>query len=207
MCSDINKPNGQYYLPIDRASVVKFVKDLRVRQIPGVGRVTERVLDALGVQTCGDIYSHRAVLYKLLSPISLQFMLKSHLGIGSTTFNTDVDRKSMSTERTFKDMSDPEQLFQKVKELSIILEQDLEKSGAGGYMGRNVGIKLKSVTYECRIRSKTFPSYIWKAKDIERIAKELLIKELPINIRLMGIRISVMKPRGSEDESVMKVLY
>lgn len=173
-----------------------------MRQIPGVGRVTERVLDALGVRTCGDIYPHRAVLYKLLSPVSFQFMLKSHLGIGSTTFNTDHDRKSMSTERTFGAMSDPQQLFQKVKELSIILEKDLEKAG---YMGRNVGIKLKSVTYESRIRSKTFPSYIWKAKDIERIAKELLIKELPINIRLMGIRISIMKPRGREDESVMKV--
>ncbi|KAK4509217.1 uncharacterized protein ATC70_007567 [Mucor velutinosus] len=201
VCSDINKPNGQYYLPIDRASIVKFVKDLRVRQIPGVGRVTERVLDALGVRTCGDIYSRSAVLYKLLSPISFQFMLKSYLGIGSTTFNTDHDRKSMSTERTFGAMSDPEELFKKVKELSIMLEQDLEKTG---YMGRNVGIKLKAVTYESRIRSKTFPSYIWKAKDIERIAKELLIKELPINIRLMGIRISIMKPRGSEDESVMK---
>ncbi|CAO0799636.1 unnamed protein product [Mucor circinelloides] len=201
VCSDINKPNGQYYLPIDRASIVKFVKDLRVRQIPGVGRVTERVLDALGVRTCGDIYPHRAVLYKLLSPISFQFMLKSYLGIGSTTFNTDADRKSMSTERTFSAMSDPEELFKKVKELSVMLEQDLEKAG---YMGRNIGIKLKSVTYESRIRSKTFPSYIWKAKDIERIAKDLLIKELPINIRLMGIRISIMKPRGSEDESVMK---
>ncbi|CAO3609199.1 unnamed protein product [Mucor fragilis] len=201
VCSDINKPNGQHYLPIDRASIVKFVKDLRVRQIPGVGRVTERVLDALGVRTCGDIYPHRAVLYKLLSPISFQFMLKSYLGIGSTTFNTDHDRKSMSTERTFSAMSDPQELLQKVKELSVMLEQDLEKAG---YMGRNVGIKLKSVTYESRIRSKTFPSYIWKAKDIERIAKELLIKELPINIRLMGIRISIMKPRGSEDESVMK---
>lgn len=175
---------------------------MRVRQIPGVGRVTERVLDALGVRTCGDIYPHRAVLYKLLSPISFQFMLKSYLGIGSTTFNTDADRKSMSTERTFSAMSDPEELFKKVKELSVMLEQDLEKAG---YMGRNIGIKLKSVTYESRIRSKTFPSYIWKAKDIERIAKDLLIKELPINIRLMGIRISIMKPRGSEDESVMKV--
>ncbi|KAI8645557.1 hypothetical protein BD408DRAFT_382046 [Parasitella parasitica] len=201
VCSDINKPDGQYYLPIDRASIIKFVKDLRVRQIPGVGRVTERVLDALGVRTCGDIYPHRAVLYKLLSPISFQFMLKSYLGTGSTTFNTDVDRKSMSTERTFSAMSDPAELFEKIKELSAMLEQDLE---AAGYMGRNVGIKLKSVNYDIRIRSKTFPSYIWKAKDIERIAKELLVKELPINIRLMGIRISIIKPRGSEDESVLK---
>ncbi|KAI9481199.1 MAG: hypothetical protein EXX96DRAFT_618150 [Benjaminiella poitrasii] len=201
VCSDINKPNGQYYLPMDRASIMTFVKDLRVRQVPGVGRVTERVLEALGVNNCGDIYPHRAVLYKLLSRSSFQFMLKSYLGIGSTLVSADVERKSMSVERTFSAMSHPTELLNKVKELSHLLEKDLEKAG---YMGRNVGIKLKSVTYEVRIRSKTFPSYIWKAKDIERIAKDLLMKELPINIRLMGIRISTIKPRGNEDESVMK---
>lgn len=203
ICSDFNKPNGQHYIPMDRATVINFVKDLKVRQIPGVGRVTERVLESLGIKICGDIYPHRAVLYKLLSPTSFQFMLRSYLGIGATFFNSDADRKSMSVERTFSAMSNPTELFQKVKELSELLEKDLEK---GGYMGRNVGIKLKSVTYEVRIRSKTFPSYIWKAKDIERIAKGLLLKELPVNIRLMGIRMSTMKPRGTEDESVMKVI-
>lgn len=43
ICSDINKPNGQYYLPIDsKPAILNFVKDLRIRQFPGVGRVTER---------------------------------------------------------------------------------------------------------------------------------------------------------------------
>jgi DNA polymerase kappa len=76
-----------------------FVKDLKIRQIPGVGRVTERVLQSLGVDKCSDIYTHRAVLYKLLSPISFQFMLRSYLGIGHTTFNSETARKSMSVER------------------------------------------------------------------------------------------------------------
>lgn len=99
-------------------------------------------------------------------------------------------------------MSDETELCQKLKELSIHLEKDLEKSN---YMGRNIGIKLKMVTFEVKIRSKTLPTYIWTAKDIERIAKALLLKELPVNIRLMGIRMSTMKQRGTEDQSVMKV--
>ncbi|KAI8047062.1 hypothetical protein BDF21DRAFT_469558 [Thamnidium elegans] len=98
-------------------------------------------------------------------------------------------------------MSNPTELLSKLHELSQLLEKDLEKNNL---MGRNIGIKLKSVTYEVRIRSKTMPSYIWTAKDIERITKELLLKELPVNIRLMGIRMSAMKRRGSEDESVRK---
>lgn len=204
VCSDYNKPNGQYYLPIEsKAAVLNFVKDLKLRNIPGVGRVTERVLESLGVKTCGDIYPRRALLYKLLSPISFQFMLRSYLGLGNTSFNPDEERKSMSVERTFSAMSDETELCQKLKELSIHLEKDLEKSN---YMGRNIGIKLKMVTFEVKIRSKTLPTYIWTAKDIERIAKALLLKELPVNIRLMGIRMSTMKQRGTEDQSVMKYL-
>lgn len=99
-------------------------------------------------------------------------------------------------------MSDENQLCQKLKELSVFLEKDLEKKN---FMGRTIGIKLKLVTFEVKIRSKTLPSYIWSAKDIERIAKALLLKELPVNIRLMGIRMSTMEQRGSEDKSVMKV--
>lgn len=101
-------------------------------------------------------------------------------------------------------MSNPTELLSKLHELCQLLEKDLEKNNL---MGRNIAIKLKSVTYEVRIRSKTMPSYIWTAKDIERITKELLFKELPVNIRLMGIRMSAMKQRGSEDESVRKVVY
>ncbi|KAI7896710.1 uncharacterized protein EV154DRAFT_434804 [Mucor mucedo] len=202
VCSDINKPNGQYYLPIQsKSGILAFVREMRVRQIPGVGRVTERVLESLGVNTCGDIFARRAVLYKLLSPISFQFMLRNYLGLGSTSFSAEVERKSMSVERTFAAMSNPDELFQKLHELCQHLEQDLEKKGL---MGKNISIKIKFVTYEVRIRSKSLPSSIWTAKDIERIAKPLLIKELPMNIRLMGIRISSMKQRGTEDESVRK---
>lgn len=101
-------------------------------------------------------------------------------------------------------MSDPKELCQKLHELCQLLEKDLEKNQL---MGKNIGIKIKFVSYEIRIRSKSLPSYIWTAKDIERIAKVLLLKELPINIRLMGIRMSAMKQRGSEDESVRKVNF
>ncbi|CEG72129.1 hypothetical protein RMATCC62417_07741 [Rhizopus microsporus] len=55
-----------------------------------------------------------------------------------------------------------------------------------------------------RVRSKTLPTYTWSAKDIEKVAKKLLAKEMPMNLRLMGVRLANLKPRGSEDESVLK---
>ncbi|KAI9251563.1 hypothetical protein BY458DRAFT_482279 [Sporodiniella umbellata] len=201
ICSDIDKPNGQYYLPIDKNSIMNFVKDLQVRQLPGVGRVTERVLECLGVNTCGDIYPKRALLYKLLSPISFQFLLKCHLGLGTTIFDTETERKSIGVERTFSSMSNPDRLYEKLHELCKALEADAEKACI---MGRNVSIKIKFTSFEVRIRSKTMPNYIWSAKHIETVAKQLLSKEMPMDLRLMGVRLSNLKARGSNDESVLK---
>lgn len=39
VCSDLNKPNGQYVLPNERAAVLHFVTTLPIRKIPGVGKV------------------------------------------------------------------------------------------------------------------------------------------------------------------------
>ncbi|CEJ02848.1 hypothetical protein RMCBS344292_16842 [Rhizopus microsporus] len=86
----------------DKTRVMEFVKKLKVRQIPGVGRVTERVLEALGVHTCSDIYAKRAILYKLLSPAHFQFLLKSCLGLGTTIFDTESERKSVGVESCTK---------------------------------------------------------------------------------------------------------
>ena len=55
-----------------------------ILQISGIGKVSERMLNALGIQTCQDIYDQRATLYLLLSKSMFQFLLQSCLGIGST---------------------------------------------------------------------------------------------------------------------------
>jgi nucleotidyltransferase/DNA polymerase involved in DNA repair len=39
ICSDQNKPNGQYVLPNTHAAVQQFMETLPVRKVPGVGQV------------------------------------------------------------------------------------------------------------------------------------------------------------------------
>ena len=55
-----------------------------ILQISGIGKVSERMLNTLGIQTCEDIYDQRAILYLLFSKSMFQFLLQSCLGIGST---------------------------------------------------------------------------------------------------------------------------
>lgn len=45
-----NKPDGQFLLPFDQDSIKVFMHDLSIRKVPGVGRVHERLLDAIGIK-------------------------------------------------------------------------------------------------------------------------------------------------------------
>ncbi|CDH50289.1 dna-directed polymerase kappa [Lichtheimia corymbifera JMRC:FSU:9682] len=200
ICSDMNKPNGQYYLPNDINAIRDFIKDLSIRKIPGIGRVTERILSALGVSTCSDVYERRAVLYRLLSPVAFKSLLRSHLGMGSTSVQVKSSQKSMGVERTFRPISTRSALFQKVDELAELLSQDLDQKHI---KGKTVGIKLKLTTFEVRVRAKTLPYHIHKACDIARYAKELLEKEMPLSLRLMGVKLSSLERIGN-DGSVEK---
>lgn len=51
VCSDINKPDGQFVLPPSRAAVLAFVSGLPIRKVLGVGKVTEQV----GARVCGRV--------------------------------------------------------------------------------------------------------------------------------------------------------
>ena len=49
----------------------------------GIGRVTERILNAVNVKTCKDIYEKLTYLYKLCYPCTFAFLIRVALGIGN----------------------------------------------------------------------------------------------------------------------------
>ncbi len=96
ICSNINKPNGQYCLPSNRATIMAFMRDLPTRKVNGIGRVFERELDAIGVKTCGDIYAYRHYLSRLFGEKAFIFLMQCYLGIGRTIVRPaeEYERKS-----------------------------------------------------------------------------------------------------------------
>ena len=40
VCSDMNKPNGQFAVPPDPAAISRFLEGLSVRKVPGIGKVS-----------------------------------------------------------------------------------------------------------------------------------------------------------------------
>lgn len=94
------------------------MRDLSIRKIPGIGRVNERLLDAIGIkvielllisshglrsnsQTCGDIFTHRAIISLMDKEFGLRFLIRTYLGIASNVVQPSqrAERKSIGAER------------------------------------------------------------------------------------------------------------
>ncbi|CAI7923606.1 unnamed protein product, partial [Closterium sp. NIES-53] len=199
VCSDINKPNGQYVLPFDREAILSFISSLPIRKIGGVGKVTERLLrDVLGVTVCADIITHRGALLALFSPISAEFFLQAALGIGGSGDVEEGPRKSISCERTFSPLSAEPAILNKLEELSFALAKDLEEHGM---KGRTLTLKLKTTAFEVRTRAVSVPEPIGSQQEIWPLVVRLIRAELPVSVRLLGLRMSALVPRASSGSS------
>jgi DNA polymerase kappa len=201
ICSNYNKPNGQYRIPNDRNIIMAFVRDLPTRKVNGIGRVFERELDAVGVKTCGDIYNYRQYLSKLFGEKAFIFLMQCYLGIGRTAVQPaeEYERKSVGTESTFGEMGNPSALRSKLRWTSEELEKDMIRTQ---FKGRTLCLKVKLHTFEVLTRQVIPPKAVYMADDLYQYSLPMLSKleqEFPgLKLRLMGLRcthlVSMKKP-------------
>ncbi|KAH1156848.1 hypothetical protein AAZX31_11G001900 [Glycine max] len=188
VCSDINKPNGQYVLPNDRMAVMTFVSSLPIRKIGGIGKVTEHILKGVfGINTCEQMLEKSSYICAFFSQSTADFFCSVGLGLGQTDSPQVRFRKSISSERTFSATKDEVLLHKKLEELAEMLSADMQKEGLSG---RTLTLKLKTASFEVRTRAVTLQKYISSSEDILKHAKKLLQAELPISVRLIGLRVS-----------------
>lgn len=161
-------------------------------------QVSERLLNEFGVYVVSDLYRHRGLLSYLFSSVSMDFFMHVALGLGSTQQQTGESnpegRKSVSHEQTFTALEHEEDLKRKVYELATKVSQDLKDAGLSG---KCVTLKLKQTDFRVRQRSTTMPGYIDSAERISVAASKLLSHEIPIKVRLMGVKVSSLQDSRS----------
>jgi DNA polymerase kappa len=191
MCSNINKPNGQFRLLPDAKIILESIGQQKVSKISGVGKVTSKILfDLLGIVKCADIIREAHWIKLLFSEIQSDFLLLAAMGAGMAFGeggNGEGERKSLSVERTFKTMDALPEMLDLLKWLCEQLAEDL---AAEELVGRNLGIKMKTSEFDVFTRVVTLDSYVGSSKEIYRHAEKLLIKNRPTNLRLLGVRMA-----------------
>ncbi|CAI4230380.1 unnamed protein product [Auanema sp. JU1783] len=192
ICSDQNKPNGQFELANEYNPIMDFLRELPIRKVSGIGRVSEAHLLACGVKTVFDLLDKRVVYKFVFSPLAQESFIRIGLGLPGRPRVEDSRRKSMSVERTFSPTSSESELMLILRRVSEELMSDVgKKSYIVG--GKCVTVKIKLSSFDVLTRSQTLPEVVTDLEIFYNAVSDILKKELGQEIRLLGVRLSQLK--------------
>jgi DNA polymerase-4 len=188
IASDWRKPDGLFVIQPDEVDT--FLLPLPVGRIPGVGKVTERRLDELGIKTVGDLRNQELPA------------LESHFGrygVRLYELARGVDHSAVVPDRPTKSIS-AEDTFERdlpLQETESVIRRLAEKvwsaSRKESRIPRTVVLKLKTSDFDLLTRSYTPGSPPASCEELTSIA--LLLRER-VNLgperrfRLVGVGLS-----------------
>jgi DNA polymerase IV len=152
------KPHGiLWVIPGQEA---KFLAPLDVRDLPGVGKVTEQSLTALGIRRVGDLAGFEdRFLEQRFGKWGLALAGKARGEDAGGWFDTavgqDTDAKSISHEHTYnEDTTDLERIESTLMRLSEMVGRRLRE---GGLRARTVQLKLRYEDFSTITRAHSLP--------------------------------------------------
>lgn len=146
VASDWNKPNGQFVIPPE--AIADFVCKLPVKKIFGVGKVTAKKFEQIGITTCAELQAlSREQLVNQFGKFGLRLYDLSR-GIDEREVETNRDRKSLSVETTFSDDIDNIALCHKsISQLFTRLESRLQYNNKNKIHKQFIKIKFNDFTH------------------------------------------------------------
>lgn len=141
VASDWNKPDGQYVITPDEVDA--FVAKLPVGKLYGVGKVTARKMDLLGIETCGDLQGYsKPELIEMFGSFG-ETLWSLCRGIDERPVQTESRRKSISVEHTFpEDLPSIDICLSTLPDLMGQLEKRINKSRKKVTIGKQF-VKIK----------------------------------------------------------------
>jgi DNA polymerase-4 len=140
IASDLEKPDGLTILGAD--DIPCRIWPLEVRKLPGVGPKAQERLNAMGIDTIGELAAAPLLrLARRFGNSQAVFMHAAANGRYDRPVVTEREPKSRSRETTFQnDIGDPQVIAETLGKLAARVADDL---CSRNYLGRTVGIKLR----------------------------------------------------------------
>ena len=193
--SELDKPDGLTLLSMD--DVPARIWPLPAAKVNGIGPKSARKLEALGIETIGQLaHARPSLLQEHFGLTYASWLLRVANGEDQRPVVTHSDPKSISRETTFERdlhvIHDRSRLSEVFSRLCGQLEGDLQRKRV---VGRTVGIKLRFDDFRTVTRDLTLHHDVANADAIRGAAGQCL-KRVPFEsrIRLLGVRISSLRP-------------
>ena len=196
IASDYDKPDGLYVITPEKAE--KFIEELPIEKFFGVGKVTAKRMNELGIKNGFD-----------LKQKSLEFLCK-HMGKNGEFFyaiargidNREVNPvyipKSIGAERTFEtDIFNMKEITERTKEIAQMVMDRCKKANT---YGTNVTLKIKYADFKQITRSKSLHYKVRDTETLMEVAEELSeqVNFTYQAVRLIGLTVSNLDNQPGE---------
>jgi DNA polymerase-4 len=196
VASDQGKPRGLVWVPA--GSEERFLAPLPVRKIPGIGKVTERALRALGIETVEQIAAQpQEKLEKIFGQWGTALYRKARGG-DSYEFVVDAEPKSISQNHTFNEDTDDSAALTAV--LSHLSQKACKRLREAGLAASTLTLTIRYAGFDTHTRSKSLGESTALDTGINAVFQELLQihRDQRRRVRLLGVSLSNFSHGGEQ---------
>jgi DNA polymerase-4 len=187
IASDWKKPDG--LTVIDEDQIERFLADLPVGKLPGVGQSALRLLQDLGINRVGQLSGlPERILARKFGKFGCRLAELSR-GVDSSEVVPHSEPKSISSEDTLEE--DTEDLTVLKNHIMAQAEAVGKRLRRSGLQARTITLKLKYSDFRLITRSRTIERSTDSTRVIADTASELLEREKRVlKVRLIGVGVS-----------------
>jgi DNA polymerase IV (DinB-like DNA polymerase) len=202
IATDMNKPDGLTI--IEPENVRDFLAPLPVERIPGVGKVTQKILtESFGIKTISEL--SKSPIEPLIDKFGRTAIWLREIAQGNDNSEviTNWEPVSESSETTFEE---DEENYSRVADVMREVASEVHRRVVNdGYLFRNIGIKIRFSGFETHTRSRTLLVPTDSLEVVHRETEKLLseFQSSGRGVRLIGVRLSSLEPKRSEGQSTL----
>jgi DNA polymerase-4 len=185
LASDHRKPDGLCVITPEKGA--EFVASLPVARFHGVGPVTARKMERLGIHSGADLRDWSLPALQAHFGSSAEWYWRICRGIDEREVKPDRPYKSVSAERTFdEDLHDPGRLAAELERIAGYAWDRVERAQVAG---RTVTLKVKFGDFTIITRSKSLSAPVPDRPAFTSAGQALLaaLHPLPKGVRLLGL--------------------
>ena len=192
VASDAAKPRGLLWVP--PGAEAAFLAPLPVRRIPGIGPVTEKSLQELGVRTVGELAQIEQNKLEETFGQYAETLYRKARGEDAELWFVDEEQKSISHERTFgEDIGDETALDATLSYLAQLVGQRVREQALHA---RTITLKLRYASFRTLTRALTLK----EATDLDAVIYDAAVRlfrrawDRKQKVRLLGIAAGALSP-------------